>query len=181
MPDLAFTAPPPRPELLRQLRLRLGDAAPGLRLVAEGLLGADSPIDFVGIDADGRAVIILVGDPGGDLELVTRGLAQKAWVEPRLRDWLQLAPHLGVRPELGARLLLLCPGFRAESRAATSALAPDAPELILYRCLRNGASVDALLEPLDNAPAAPAAAAPFRTGLTDADLGIGPEERREFE
>jgi hypothetical protein len=112
---------------------------------------------------------------------VTRGLAQKAWVEPRLRDWLQLAPHLGVRPEMGVRLLLLCPGFRAESRAAASALAPDAPELILYRCLRNGASVDALLEPLDNAPAAPAPAAPFRTGLTDADLGISPEERREFE
>ena len=105
MPDLALTAPPPRPELLRQLRLRLGDAAPGLRLLAEGLLGADSPIDFVGIDAEGRAVIILVGDPGGDLELVTRGLAQKAWVGPRLRDWLQLAPKLGVRPELGVRLL----------------------------------------------------------------------------
>jgi hypothetical protein len=149
--------------------------------VAEGLLGADSPIDFVGIDAEGRAVIVLVGDAGGDLELVTRGLAQKAWVEPRLRDWLQLAPHLGVRPEAGVRLLLLCPGFRAESRAAVSALGPDAPELILYRCVRNGASVDALVEPLENAPTAPAAAAPFRTGLTDADLGISPEERREFE
>ena len=180
MPDLALTAPPPRPELLRQLRLRLGDAAPGLRLVAEGLLGADSPIDFVGIDAEGRAVIVLVGDPGGDLELVTRGLAQKAWVGPRLRDWLQLAPHLGVRPEIGVRLLLLCPGFRTESRAAAASLAPDAPELILYRCVRNGAGIDALLEPLHHAPAAPAAA-PFRTGLTDADLGISPEEQREFE
>ena len=179
MPDLAFTAPPPRPELLRQLRLRLGEAAPGLRLVAEGLLGADSPIDFVGIDAEGRTVIVLVGDPGGDLELVTRGLAQKAWVEPRLRDWLQLAPHLALRPELGVRVLLLCPGFRAESRVAVSALAP--PELVLYRCVRNGAGVDALLEPLSSAPSAPAAVAPFRTGLTDADLGISPEERREFE
>jgi hypothetical protein len=149
--------------------------------VAEGLLGSDSPIDFVGIDAEGRAVIILVGDSGRDLELVTRGLAQKAWVEPRLRDWLQLAPHLGLRPEMGVRLLLLCPGFRAESRAAAAALAPDSPELTLYRCVRNGAGVDALVEPLDSAPAAPAAAAPFRTGLTDADLGIRPEERREFE
>jgi hypothetical protein len=151
-----------------------------VRLVAEGLLGAESPIDFLGIDAEGRAVIILVGDPGGDLELVTRGLAQKAWVEPRLRDWVQLAPHLGLRPEIGARLLLLCPGFRAESRAAASALGPDAPEMILYRCVRNGAGVDALVEPLDHSPAAPPAA-PFRTGLTDADLGISPEERREFE
>ena len=181
MPDLALTSPPARPELLRQLRLRLGDAAPGLRLVAEGLLGADSPIDFVGIDAEGRAVIILVGDPGADLELVTRGLAQRAWVERRLRDWLQLAPHLGVRPEMGVRLLLLCPGFRAESRAAASVLAPDAPELILYRCVRNGAGVDSLVEPLDNRPTAPTPAAPFRTGLTDADLGISPEERREFD
>jgi len=181
LPDLALTAPPPRPELLRQLRLRLADAAPGLRLVAEGLLGVDSPIDFVGIDAEGRAVIVLVGDPGGDLELVTRGLAQRAWVEPRLRDWLQLAPHLGVRPDAGVRLLLLCPGFRAESRAAAAGLGAHAPELILYRCVRNGASVDALVEPLDNAPSARTAAAPFRTGLTDADLGISPEERREFD
>jgi hypothetical protein len=155
--------------------------APGLRLVAESLLGADSPIDFVGVDAEGRTVIVLVGNPGGDLELVARGLAQRAWVQPRLRDWLQLAPHLGVRPEAGVRLLLLSTGFRAESRAAAAALAPGAPELILYRCVRNGAGVDALLEPLEIAPAAPAPTAPFRTGLTDADLGISPEERREFD
>ena len=37
MPDLRFTSPPPRIELLRQLRLRLADALPGMRVVAEGV------------------------------------------------------------------------------------------------------------------------------------------------
>ena len=62
MPDLSLTSPPPRPELLRQLRLRLPEALPGLRLVAEGILGAGSTIDFVGVDAEGRATLVLVGE-----------------------------------------------------------------------------------------------------------------------
>ena len=52
---------------------------------------------------------------------------------------------------------------------------------------RNGAGIDALIEPLEalapstgpppNAPGTPT----FRTGLSDADLGLSPEERGEFE
>jgi hypothetical protein len=190
LPDLALTAPPPRTELLRQLRPRLTDATPGLRVVAERLLGADVPIDFVGIEPDGRVALVLVGDTGEDLELVARGLAQKAWVEPRLRDWLQLAPELGVRPEAGVRVVLLCPDFRPESRVATRALGAEAPLLAVYRCIRNGAGVETLVEPLGahtpqspSRPETPEALTPppFRTGLTDSDLGLSPEEQREFE
>lgn len=188
MADLALTAPPPREDLLRQLRPRLAQVAPGLRIIAEGLLGADASIDFVGVEPDGRVVLVLVGGADQDLELVARALAQRAWVERRLRDWLQLAPELGLRPEAGVRLLLLSPDFRPEAESAARALGPDAPTLAVYRCVRNGAGVDALLEPL-RAPAPHAAATrarpaglqPFRTGLTDADLGLTPEEHLEFE
>ena len=188
MPDLALTSPPPRTELLRQLRTRIHAAAPELRLIAQELLAAGSPIDFVAVDPQGDVTLLLVGGPGEDLELVARGLAQRAWVVPRVRDWLQLAPELGVRPGAGVRLILLSPGFSAESIGACQALGDAAPALWTYLCVRNGAGVDTLVEVLeapahrsDSAPAAPDGAPTFRTGLSEADLGLSPAERREFE
>lgn len=198
MPDLTPAAPPPRPELLRELRLQLPAVAPGLRVVAHDLLGAQTAIDLVCVDPQGRAVLALIGEPARDLELVARGLAQRAWVARRLRDWLQLAPDLGIRPEAGVRVLLLAPEFGPEARTAVAALGADAPELWGLRCLRNGSGVAVVLEPPDATPPSPAAsdrssgepsppkspAAPqpvFRTGLTEADLGVSPAERREFE
>lgn len=189
MPELSFTSSPPRTELLRQLRLRLPEALPGLRLVAEGILGADSRIDFVGVDAEGRVALVLVGEREHGLVLLGRGIAQRAWVVDRLRDWLQLAPALGIRPEAGISLVLMAPGFDRETEAAARSLGKAAPQLAVYRCVRNGAGVEALLEPRDGqgapaeAPPGPAAAvaAPFRTGLTDADLGLSADERSEFE
>jgi hypothetical protein len=186
VPDLALVAPPARADLLRSLRTRLGEIAPGLRVVAEGVLGADAPIDFVGVEPDGRALLVMVGEPGEDLELVARGLAQKSWVQARLGDWLQLAPDLGLRPGSGVALLLVCPDFGPISRAAVRALGADAPALAVYRCVRNGAGVEVLLEPLGTAgaphpPARTGGAPAFRTGLSDADLGITAAERSEFE
>lgn len=191
MPDLSPAPPPPRPQLLRDLRARLDGAAPGLRVVAEGVLGEGFPIDFVALEPDGRVALVLVGDAGEDLELVARGLAQRAWLEPRLRDWLQLAPQLGLRPEAGVRLVLLCPDFGPESRAAARALGDAAPLLATYRCVRNGGSVEPLVEALPapaglpEAPGRPPApgGAPvaFRSGLSDAELDLSPDERREFE
>jgi hypothetical protein len=153
-------------DLLGQLRGRLGHAVPGLRLLAEGLTGADAPIDFVALEPGGRVVLILVGDGGQDLELLGRGLAQRAWVATRLSDWIQLAPNLGLRPDSEVRVLLLCPSYTAETRLAVQAIGPAE------------ASATA---PQPVPRAAPAAAPPFRTGLTDADLGLTPEERQEFE
>jgi hypothetical protein len=186
LPDLALTSLPPRTELLRQLRPRIDEFAPGLRVVAEGLLGAETRVDFVGVEASGRVVLVIVGTAEDDLALVARALAQKAWVEARLRDWRQLAPGLGVRPEAGVRVWLLAPRFRTESLAAARAAGIA---LATYRCVRNGdAGSDALVEAVSEAgesePLATGAgrALPqFRTGLVDAELGLSAEERREFD
>jgi hypothetical protein len=187
LPEIALTPLPPRAELLRQLRGRLHELVPGVRIVAQGLLGAESRVDFLGLEASGRVVLVIVGADEDDLALVARALAQRAWVEARLPDWLQLAPGLGMRPEAGVRVLLLAPRFRPESLAAAKAAGGIA--LASFRCVRNGSSQsDVLLETIGEGPeAAPSAAAParapapFRCGLDDADLGLTAEERREFE
>lgn len=189
LPDLSLTSPPPRSELLRQLRLRLPEALPGLRLLAEGILGADARIDFLGVDPEGRATLVLVGEQQDALALLGRALAQRAWVTARLPDWLQLAPTLGILPGAEVRLVLMAPGFTPDTEAAARSLGADAPILAAYRCVRNGAGVETLLEPRSSAasrpePAGdppPPTAAPFRTGLTDADLGLSADERSEFE
>jgi hypothetical protein len=187
LPDLALTSLPPRTDLLRQLRPRIDEIAPGLRVVAEGLLGAETRVDFVGVEASGRVVLVIVGTAEDDLALVARALAQRAWVEARLRDWRQLAPGLGVRPEAGVRVWLLAPRFRTESLAAARAAGGIA--LATYRCVRNGdvgsdALVEAVCEAAEVEPLAAAAGrvpAPFRTGLNDAELGLTADERREFD
>ncbi|MFQ5415798.1 MAG: hypothetical protein ACE5FL_01995 [Myxococcota bacterium] len=197
MADLRLIAPPDRAKLLVELRYRLGHAVPGSQLIAEGLLGADAPIDFVAVEPDGRVVLVLVGGHGDDLELVGRGLAQRAWVTARLGDWAQLAPNLGLRRDAPVRVLLLCPDFGRESRTAVFALGRAVLAAGVYRCIQNGAGFEVVVEHLDaDVDESPPReeppgnqrsgderpeSAPFRTGLTDADLGLTPEERREFE
>jgi len=195
VPDLRLIAPPPRDELISQLRGRLGHAVPGLRVLAEKLLGADSIIDFVALEPTGRVVLILVGDRNEDLELVTRGLAQRAWVSARLGDWTQLAPNLGLEPEAGVRVVLVCPAFGTEASAALRALGSGVMTAVTYRCVQDGVGFEVLLEhpfAMDPEPAgervsstrpAPTSSSPtsFRTGLSDADLGLTPEEQSEFD
>jgi hypothetical protein len=190
MPDLRLISPPPRRELVEKLRHRLGHAVPGSRVVAEGLLGADARIDFVSVEPSGRVALVLVGNHGEDLALVGRGLAQRAWVASRLADWNQLAPHLELRPDAGVRVVLLCPGYALETRAAIDALGPEVMVGVIYRCVEDGSGFETLVEhlalPESAEPSGPEAARPvgkpaFRTGLTDADLGLTPEELREFE
>ncbi len=190
MADLTITEPPARSQLIEQLRPRLGEVVPTFHLVAEGLLAANTRIDFVGVEPSGRVVLILVGNQGEDLELVGRALAQRVWVESRIRDWIQLAPDLGIRPGAGVRVLLLCPSFCSDTEAAVATLGAAAVDLARFRCLRNGTGLEILLEP--PRPVAPPAHSPtpapqtsvrpaFRTGLSDEDLGLTPEEQREFE
>jgi len=194
MPDLRLIAPPPRAELLAALRDRLGHALPGMRLLAEGILGADATIDFVAREPTGRVVVILVGDRDEDLALVARGLAQRAWVSARLGDWAQLAPNLALRRDAEVRVLLACPAFGVEAAAALRALGPDVAAAVTYRCVQNGVGFEVLVEhpfadELDDEPDEPAPRPPasggeapaFRTGLSDADLGLTPDEQREFE
>jgi len=187
--DLRLAEPPRRSQLLEGLRARLSEAVPALRLIAEGVLGADSSIDFVGVEPTGRVVLILVGKEGDDLELIGRAVAQRAWVEPRIRDWIQLAPSLGVRPGAGARAVLLCPSFRHETEAAAAALGDQTVSLFRYRCLLNGGNLQILIEPVAreaaHEPTPPQPDHPdvpaFRTGLSDEDLGLTVEEYGELE
>jgi hypothetical protein len=185
LPELSACRAPPRRELLGELRARASALWPALRVIAEEVLGADATIDWVALEPGGRAVVVLVGEAGQDLELVTRALAQRAWLEPRIRDWQQLAPRIGLRPEAGVRALLICPAFRGEALAAARSLGPEVLSLATYRCVRDGSGISVLLE----AESATAAATngsgpppePFRTGLSALDLGLTPEESREFE
>ena len=201
--EIGLTTPPTRPELLRLLTGRLTQVVPGAQLLAQGMLGADAPIDFVAVEPDGRITLVLVGEDDEDLALIGMGIAQRAWVEARLRDWLQLAPSLRIRPEAGVRVVLLCPRFRPQTRLAARALGPRAIGLARYRCVEDAAGVETLVEHVidDAEPAeettpspgrdaarspetSPQAAAcpepPFRSGLTDADLGLDDDERAEF-
>ena len=189
MSELALVAPLPRAELVGLLRARIGHAVPGARLLAEGILGEGGRIDLVAVDPAGGVVLVLVGEPGQDLELVARALAQRAWVEARLGDWAQLAPDLGLRSDTRARVCLLCPSFGAEATAAARALGPQVVRLVRTRCVRGeSGEVQVLLEHegFDDIPDAPPEPTPpsgpaFRTGLTDADLGLDDEEHAAFE
>ncbi len=190
MSDLSLTTPPARAELLRQLGERLTELIPGARLLAERLLGADSRIDFVTADPSGRVILVIVGEEGQDLELIGRGLAQRAWIEPRLRDWLQLSPSLGIRPEVAIKVWLLSPSVRPESVAAANQVGSDTLAWAVYRCIRNGSQIETVLEILSAPPTTPAQAralepspadaSGFRTGLSDADLGLNQRELGEF-
>ena len=189
MTELQRALLPPRGELLDLLSGRLGEIVPGWQPLAKDLLGADLAIDLLGSDASGRAVLVQVGGAGEDLELIGRALAQRAWVTPRVRDWLQLAPGLPLRPEAGVLALLLCPTFRPEAAAAVRSLNPASLILATYRLFRDGSRFEALLEPVGAAGpvehpqrAVPhTAPAPFRTGLTDEDLDLTSGEHAEFE
>jgi len=159
-----------------------------LRVIAEELLGADATIDWVAVDAEGRAVLVLLGHPGRELELIAAGVAQRAWVSARLKDWLKLAPNLGLRPEAEVRLVLIGTAFDGTARQAAAALG-ETVELWGYRCVRNGTGVDVLLERVPGGSAAsgglasrpPPPASSFRSELSDAKLGLSPAERTELE
>jgi hypothetical protein len=135
-----------RAQVLRCLRERLGDPGLSLRLVAEGILGADAPIDFVTVDPTGRVTLVLVSPDGEDPVLVGHALAQREWVAARLRDWLMLSPKLGIRPERGVGLVLVAPSFGSGVVAAAQTLEPDAATLVSYRWVRSGGAAEMMLD-----------------------------------
>jgi hypothetical protein len=187
--ELRPVAAPARDELLSALRTRIASVVPGFALIAEDVLGASAPIDLVGSDPAGRAVLVFIGGDGDDLELIGRGLAQHAWFSAHVGDWLKLAPDLSLRPEAGALVVLLCPAFRAESVAAARAVSAPPIALATLRFLQDGASIEPLIEPVGSGVPAPAhaarapgvPAAAFRTGLTEEDLELSSEEHADFE
>lgn len=187
MAEIEFDAPLSRLELRARLRERLGTLGLGLALVAEDVLGSESRIDFVTVDPQGRATLVVVADPGRELESVADALAQREWLAPRLPDWRKIAPQLRLHPEAGAFALVVGSAFGPRARAVASALGEGVCDLVVARAVRNGTATGLLLEPL-RATAERAALPPatgvrstFRSGLTDAQLGLSAEERREFE
>lgn len=183
---LAFAELDPRSQA-RALRRALPQLGLADDWALEDILGADAAIDLVGRDPGGRVALILCVRPGEELAGIGGALAQRAWVEARLPDWRQLAPERGLRPELGARILLIGADFGAASRTAAVAAGIE-----LWRAVGSGAGgrVELLLERLDDAggvarrgavgPATPASSR-FRPGGSDAELGLTPAELREFD
>lgn len=188
MAELQLVGSLPRAELHERVRARMAEFGGALRVIAEDLLGADTTIDWIAVDVQGQVAVVLLGQAGRELELIATGLAQRAWVSARLKDWLQLAPNLGLQPEAKVRLLLIGTAFDGTARQAAEALG-EAVELWTHRCVRNGAGVDVLLEratgpassgPRSRLPASPPISA-FRSNLSDPQLGLSAAERAEFE
>ena len=154
---------------LRGALLRL---TPPLEAIAEDVLGLVSRIDLVARDPDGAVTAVLVASAGADLARLGEGIAQRVWLGPRLADWNQLAPHLGLTPERGVRLLLVAPRFDERTRAAADALGPDLVRLA-ERLPRGDLDVDLHLldapaaDPLRAPAAPPRADTGFRTSLRD--------------
>jgi hypothetical protein len=184
---------PSRSTLLRGLVDQISQLGVPLRILAEEVLGLDSTIDLVAIDSYDRVALMLVSEDPDDLGLLTRGLAQRAWLRARLGDWLKLAPGLALRADAPVRLLLLAPDHPNAARAAVASLEAAGIELLRYAWLRDGGREALWVEsPESRRPAIPAAppattarSAPptessFRSGLSERDLGLTPEELREL-
>lgn len=169
--------------LRSRLRQSLGRLEPGLRVLAEDVLGLETSLDFVAADGTGRLVLVLVAEPGRELEAIADALAQCRFLAPRVKDWRKLAPELPLDPERGVRALVVAAEFGARARAAAEALGPERLELVRSRAVGSDGLDELELRRLRERPARPAADEPasaFRTGLSDADLGLSAAERAEF-
>lgn len=172
---MSEAAPPAaRRERLRRIGRRLAALPDPLEVIAEGWRGLEARIDLLARDGRGQVVLVLVAEAGEDPARLTDALAQRAWAEPRLADWAQLAPERGLRPDLGLRVLLLAPRFDPRTLAAAGCLAPGCVELATYRCVGEREDADVLLDAAEAGRAGAAVAADdpaprsrFRTGLRD--------------
>ena len=122
-------------------------------------------------------VLVFLADRGSDLGLLADSLAQRSWMEPRVADWVKLAPHLGLRPQLGVRILLLASHLDPRTVAAAKSLEGHVIDLGICRPVANGAGFEILIDLLEAPPPTlvPPVAEPitsrFRTGLRAEDLG----------
>jgi len=191
LPELAPDASP-APDVLRHGVLRsLTRPELGLRLLVEDVLGQASRIDAVALDGRGHVVAILIGTDRHDAALLTRGLAARAWLADRIGDWAKLAPELKLRDGAPVRALILAPAFAPETRSAVESLPRGLVDCVAFRSIRVGAQLEVLLDLPGRSheasttapqPAATTARRPrFRSGLSDADLGLSAEEREHFE
>jgi hypothetical protein len=167
MAELEWEGQPARPSLRRAIRHRLRRFDPSLRVVAEGFMAEVSEIDLLAVGGEGEIISIRIGRGGDDRLLFTQALADLSWLQPRLADFLKLAPSLGLEPSAAPRALILCPDFARETEAAINACRPRSIELATYRCLRQQGQLSVLLDPRSPSQQAPIARAP--TGLDPED------------
>ncbi|MFP6641306.1 MAG: hypothetical protein VCC04_13750 [Myxococcota bacterium] len=196
MPEILATPPQSAEELRSLVQTEVGHLDPAWRVIAKDILGLDGRIDLVALDGRGRVVVILLGLLGeDDRALLTRLVAQRSWVAPRVGDWAQLAPELELDPAAPVRGVLMAPDFAGETRTAAESLDTLPVELIRYTSLRTGARQQVLLSPLEpgsfeafpretreqisRRPKPPEPV--FRSGLSDQDLGLSQTEAALFD
>ena len=160
MSGLRRVAPPPRARLLAGLGALLPSLPEPLYLVAEQMVGLEGEIDAVARDGRGRAVAIRVAEPGQDRAAFTDLLAQRDWLEPRLRDWLKLSPGLGLKPELGVAAMLLAGEFDPRTVAAARSVREGDLRLARLLAFDWQGTLQLVLEP--ESPAARREPAPLR-------------------
>lgn len=185
---------------LRGIAKRLPEVVPGFRVLASDWLADRSRIDLLGT-AGGAAVVVGFADRGHELETFGRLLAHIHWVRPRLGDWLKLAPELGFSAGAPVSGVLAGPDLDPEVLAAVEALPAGLVTPIHTRWVGGDVWLEAPTRPIEPtetlpprstptsrvAPSPDASVnadpgpSPFRTGLTDADLGLSPTERAELD
>lgn len=169
-------------ELRRTLRSEFEQLEPGLRVLAEDFLGLEAHLDLLATDAEGRLVLAIVAEPGRELEGIANAMAQAEFCAPRVRDWRKLAPDLPLRPEAGVRSFVLAREFSAPAVLAGAALGETRITLVRFHPGEEPGALhlQLLTRPRRRVDAPRPTRSGFRFGLTDADLGLTPEERSEF-
>ena len=197
MSEIQLAPPHSAAELQALVRTEVEHLDPAWRVIAEGVLGLEDRIDLIAIDGRGRIVVTLLGLEGeDDRTLLTRLIAQRAWVADRLDDWAQLAPELELDPDAPVRGVLIAADFSAQTRASAGELSHLAVELIRYTSLRSRGRPQLILSPVEtsSSPAfkqesrdpGPAgepkpSGSVFRSGLSEEDLGLGQPDLRPLD
>jgi hypothetical protein len=180
---LADPAEPPgvpeRPVLRRAIRHRLRSLDPTLRVIAEDFMAEATRIDLLAVGVEGELVSIRIGEADEGSGVLVRALSDLGWLQPRIADWIKLAPGLGLDPSADVRCMILCPDFDAETRSASEHFPTRHLELFRYRWSRERAPLDVWLEPVASRPAMPATTGPEARETTSLDAAEAPGAETE--
>ena len=194
--EIRLAPPHSATELQKQIRIEVEHLDPAWRVIAQGVLGLEDRIDLIALDGRGRIVVALLGLAGeDDRMLLTRLIAQRAWVDARTADWAQLAPELELDPGAHVRGVLMAPDFCAQTRASVAQLDDLGIELIRYTSLRSRGRPQVVLTPVESAGPGFSRSTPpglrvgrpkpsgavFRSGLSEEDLGLASRQFRDLD